>query len=57
MGGGALSFHVFVITSWIGSPHRANDEHSELRWFDVARAAEIDLSHPEYQPLLMALRA
>jgi mutator protein MutT len=49
-------FHVFVITRWSGDPHLANDEHSELRWFEIADAEQMDLPHAAYGPLLAALR-
>lgn len=56
LGAGDLSFHVFVISEWSGDPFLANDEHTELRWFDLDGAASAELSHAEYRPLLAALR-
>jgi len=56
LGSGELSFHVFVITAWSGSPSVANDEHSELRWFEISEASEMNLPHAEYRPFLAALR-
>ena len=53
---GELFFHVFVVTEWDGTPHLANGEHSDLRWFEFAEVAEMELPHAAYRPLLAALR-
>lgn len=55
LGPGDLTFHVFAITEWGGSPLLAN-EHSELAWFEPEQAAEMELAHAEYRALLAVLR-
>lgn len=49
---GAALYHFFVVTSWDGEPTLANHEHSELRWFDLREARNLDgLALREYPAL------
>lgn len=52
-----LRHHLFAITAWQGGePRIANDEHSELRWFDVeAACARPDLALPQYRTVFRSL--
>lgn len=52
------TFHMFVVTGWTGNgPVRRGDEHSEIRWFAISEAAEMDLAHPAYCELLRRLQS
>lgn len=48
-----LKLFVYRVDGWTGGePRLANDEHSELRWFDLESACEIpNLASPAYPPL------
>lgn len=50
---GLSTYHFFVVTSWNGgSPVLQDDEHSELKWFDIEAACALpDLAMSEYQAL------
>ena len=54
---GEREYHVYVVTEWIGEqgPVTVGEEHSEIRWFPVNEALELDLAHPRYAELFEAL--
>jgi 8-oxo-dGTP pyrophosphatase MutT (NUDIX family) len=53
---GAAAYHIFVVTNWTGKgPIATGDEHSEIRWFPIAEALELNLAHPGYVELLKQL--
>jgi 8-oxo-dGTP diphosphatase len=53
---GVVAYHIFLVTRWEGpGPSAHDDEHSEIRWFDVSDAATLDLAHPGYVELLKGL--
>ena len=48
---------VYGIDAWVGDPTLANDEHTELRWFGLAEACDLEgLAAAEYRPILRKLR-
>ena len=55
--GSSVPLHLFAIPGWRGTPGVRNDEHDELRWFDLAEAAVL---HPlvtdDYRRVLASLR-
>lgn len=52
---GEREYHVYVITAWIGpGPTALGEEHSEVRWFPIDEALQLDLAHPKYADLLRA---
>lgn len=53
---GAAAYHIFLVTSWTGKgPVATGDEHSEIRWFPISEAIELNLAHPGYVELLKRL--
>ena len=53
--GEAVHFHLFRVDAFKGEPHLANDEHTALGWFDLAKAATLpDLASARYRPILLA---
>jgi 8-oxo-dGTP pyrophosphatase MutT (NUDIX family) len=49
---GAHEYHVYLVTKWEGTPTNAQPaEHSDVTWFPVAEAAQLDLAHPDYPDL------
>ncbi|MFX0066560.1 MAG: NUDIX hydrolase [Candidatus Hermodarchaeota archaeon] len=48
---GDYEYHIYLVTSWIGSPRNASDEHSELNWFNINEASNLNLAHPKYPEL------
>jgi 8-oxo-dGTP pyrophosphatase MutT (NUDIX family) len=36
--------YLFLVTAWEGEPGIANEEHSEIRWFDPEDATRLDLA-------------
>jgi len=53
---GEREYHIFLVTGWVGQgPTILEDEHSEIRWFAVAEAVQLDLAHPAYADLLEAV--
>lgn len=36
--------YLFFVTRWKGEPKIANEEHSEIRWFDPVEAVELNLA-------------
>ena len=54
---GERAYHVFAVTDWRGpGPTMLGDEHSEIAWFTIAAALDLDLALPGYKPLLEGLR-
>ena len=53
----ARLYHLYEVTAWSGGePRLLGDEHSEMRWFDVAAAGELDgLALSGYRALLRRL--
>ena len=50
------SFHLFAITAWDGHPSIRDKEHTELRWFTLQQASELqDLALEDYRPLFQKL--
>jgi 8-oxo-dGTP diphosphatase len=53
--GAPVHFHVFRVDAFDGEPRLLDDEHTQLRWFDLAEAADLpDLASPRYRSLLLA---
>jgi 8-oxo-dGTP diphosphatase len=53
---GPGQYHFFVVRKWEGSgPSLQNDEHSELGWFSVEEACQLDLADPSYRTLFTAM--
>ena len=53
---GAAAYHIFLVTNWTGKgPIATGDEHSEIRWFPISEAIELNLAHPGYVELLKHL--
>jgi 8-oxo-dGTP diphosphatase len=51
-----IALHIFLVTNWTGpGPVMTGDEHSEIRWFEIADAITLDLAHPAYVELLNGL--
>ena len=48
---GEARYHIFLVTAWDGEPQLRNREHSELRWFEIDRASDVPLAHPDYRAL------
>ena len=49
------TYHLYAVTQWEGGePRIRDDEHSELRWFDLAALPELALE--QYRPLFAELR-
>lgn len=46
---GEYEYHLYLVTEWDGIPsNRSNSEHSEIAWFAIPAAMELDLAHPSY---------
>jgi 8-oxo-dGTP diphosphatase len=47
-----LTAHLYLVTAWSGIiDNRQPEEHSEIRWFTLAEAIELDLADPSYPTL------
>jgi hypothetical protein len=47
-----LIVHFYLVTAWAGRPvNRQPEEHSEIRWFTLEQAAQLDLADPGYPEL------
>jgi len=49
---GDMLHHIYVVTQWAGGePQNVSDEHSELKWFDVAAMSRltniVDANYPQ----------
>lgn len=55
---GEMAYHIYLISAWEGGePLMLGDEHTEIRWFDIDAACELDdLALHEYKQLFHALR-
>ncbi len=50
------AYHLFAITAWRGpGPAMRGGEHTEIRWFTVAEALELDLALPQYRDVLKCI--
>ncbi len=53
---GAYEFHLYLVTEWSGNPsNRLPREHSEIQWFSLKQAQQLDLAHPGYSVLFQQL--
>jgi 8-oxo-dGTP diphosphatase len=51
-------YHMFQVMEWRGGePRHACDEHSEIGWFSLAEALELDLALGEYREFFRRLLA
>lgn len=49
---GQLTVHLYLVTAWNGTlVNRQLDEHSEIGWFSLAEAIQLDLADPNYPTL------
>ena len=49
---GAHEYHVFRVTAWQGEPRNVQPlEHSEVKWFAIGDAVELELADPRYPAL------
>lgn len=48
---GDHKYHIYLVTSWNGSPENLSQEHSELKWFIIEEAKKLRLAHPKYPGL------
>ena len=49
-------YHLYVVAKWIGTPKNiADEEHSEVRWFEIANALHLKLAHPKYHEIFKSL--
>ena len=47
-----LIAHLYLLTAWAGTPvNRQPEEHSEICWFSLEEAIELDLADPGYPEL------
>lgn len=47
-----LTVHLYLVTAWDGTPvNRQTDEHSEIGWFSLAQAIQLELADPGYPVL------
>jgi 8-oxo-dGTP diphosphatase len=47
-----LIVHLYLVMAWRGTPaNRQPEEHSEIRWFTLAQAAQLKLADPGYPEL------
>ena len=50
------TYHIFVVTNWIGEPTRLQpEEHSQVGWFGIDEALKLELALPEYCELFASL--
>ncbi len=53
---GDVTFHIFTVTAWQGTPCLIGDEHIELRWMPLLDAAAMpDLTFPIYARIFQDL--
>jgi 8-oxo-dGTP pyrophosphatase MutT (NUDIX family) len=49
--------HVYSVTLWKGEPVVQNDEHTEIRWFELEQAECLsNLATPQYREIFELLR-
>lgn len=50
----AVEVHAFAIRGWTGTPaNRTTDEHDDLRWFQAAELAHLQLADPAVLPIIL----
>jgi 8-oxo-dGTP diphosphatase len=56
---GQAIYHMFVVSEWQGGePAMRGDEHSELRWFSIVEACQIEaLALPQYRDIFRTIDA
>jgi len=53
---GSTDLLIYGVTDWLSDPVRKNDEHSELRWYELAEAADLEfLALEQYRSLFRRL--
>jgi 8-oxo-dGTP diphosphatase len=51
--GAGLTCHFYVVTKWRGTPKNLEPgEHSDMNWYLLEEATQLDLAHPEYARIL-----
>lgn len=54
--GEKVTFSLYLVTDWIGTPRNLGDEHDALRWFDLHDAAVLpDLTFDAYRDVFKRL--
>ncbi|HLO33350.1 MAG TPA: NUDIX domain-containing protein [Anaerolineales bacterium] len=44
-----LTMHLYLVTAWTGTPvNRQLEEHSQVRWFSLEEAIQLELADPSY---------
>jgi 8-oxo-dGTP diphosphatase len=52
-----IECHLYVVTEWKGNPaNRQPLEHSEIKWFPLGEALQLDLAAPEYRRIIAGLQ-
>jgi mutator protein MutT len=47
-----ITVHLYRVTAWTGTPmNRQPEEHSQIRWFTLAQAAQLPIADPIYPTL------
>ena len=47
-----LTVHLYLVTAWQGTPvNRQLEEHSQIRWFSLEEAIQLDLADQTYPAL------
>jgi mutator protein MutT len=53
---GRSRLHLFMVDQWHATPSLANEEHTELRWFDPSEAASLpNLALTQYRAVFSSL--
>jgi mutator protein MutT len=56
-GANSITYHLFAVDKWQGTPAIQDHEHSALQWLAFAQAAEFeDLALEEYKAVFLALQ-
>ena len=49
-------YHIYLVTKWSGTPQNiADNEHSEVRWFRIQEALNLELALPTYPEIFKSL--
>ena len=49
---GDYEYHIYLVPDWIGNPRNLQlNEHSEIAWFHIEEALQLELAHPKYPDL------
>jgi 8-oxo-dGTP diphosphatase len=52
---GDMLHHIYAVTRWNGEPSNTSDEHSALKWFDLAEMRQLtNIVDADYPPLAQA---